>query len=123
VNGSSVMGYQPGKPTMPEGRQVTSPIELVESCLDKIRGIADVVEVGSRQQHLGIPGLQVPPNFSRSGSDSPGMAPPSSQRTEQLPCMIFGPDAKLHASTVGRTSSKRGWACEDFLYRIKRGAC
>jgi hypothetical protein len=123
VNGSSVMGYQPSQPIMPERRQVTSTIELVESCLDQLRGIADVVEVGGSQQHLGILRREMPTNVPPSGSHRPGMVPPAPQRTQQLLGKIFGPDAQLHAFTVGRTASKRERACEDFLYRIKRPAC
>ena len=47
------------------------------------------------------------------------MPPAVAQRTQQIPCVLLGPVAQLHASTVGRTYDSNP-GCENFLYIIKK---
>ena len=98
-----------------------STIQRMETGIDQLLRVADVVEIRRSDKCLSIIGIELLRYAFCCARYCLSMAPSLTLRTQQIPCVLLGPVAQLHASTVGRTYDSNP-GCENFLYIIKRGA-
>ena len=97
-----------------------STIQRMETGIDQLLRVADVVEIRRSDKCLSIIGIELLRYAFCCARYRLSMAPSLTLRTQQIPCVLLGPVAQLHASTVGRTYDSNP-GCDNFLYIIKRG--